>query len=216
MGPEVSRALARSGVRVVVADNDLAGARVIAASLDGPDHRAAALDVCAERSVAELFETVESEVGRVAILVYLAGSARSEPTAETLIATTTLESWIETEALNARGTFLCVREYLRRRLVAGVADGRIVTVAPLGLSMRGSAVDAASATTEAGVVAITRIASLEAGPMGITVNAVVPGVDDTAAMRTSMSETIRFLTSTEARHITGAAIAVDGGSQLHP
>jgi 3-oxoacyl-[acyl-carrier protein] reductase len=216
IGSQICQVLALGGARVVVADDDLSTAQATAAGLNGSGHRALALDVRVERSVADLFETVETQFGPVASLVCITGGAPVESGARRLIATTSLDTWTETEALNARAAFLCVREFLRRRTVSGVADGRIVTVASLAALMPGIATDAAYATSEAGVLAITRIASLEGGPLGITVNAIVPGTFDSAAMHASISEAVSFLSSAEARHITGAAIAVDGGAHLCP
>jgi 3-oxoacyl-[acyl-carrier protein] reductase len=180
---EVSRVLASDGGQVVVADNDLT----------------------AEQSVADLFAAVEADAGPIATLVCVLGSTPAEPGTWTRIATTTLDTWIEAEALNARATFLCVREFL---------GGRIVTVVSSAALQPGAANGAADATSKAGVLALTRIASLEAGPLGITVNAIVLGSDDTRA--SEVAEAVCFLSSADARHITGTTIAVDGGSHLTP
>ncbi len=213
IGTEVSRALARAGDRVVVADPDLVHAEATVAGLDGEGHRALALDTRVEESVTRLFETVETQIGSVTTLVCIAGGTPPEPGVRPRIATMTLDTWMETEALNARATFLCVREFLRRRTNTAVADGRIVTVASSAALMADAATGAADATSKAGVLAITRIASLEAGPLGITVNAVVSGVSGSLAG--AVAETVSFLSSTGARHLTGAAIAVDDGAHLH-
>ena len=183
--------------------------RATVAALTESGHRALALGLRSEQSVADAFESVEAELGPVATLVCVAAGALDESDTRSRIATTTLDEWIEAEALNARTTFLCVREFLRRRTVAGVADGRIVTVASLAGLQPGTGNGAAYATSEAGVLAITRIAALEAGPLGITVNAIVSGTQ-----AYDVAEAVCFLASAEAGHITGATIAVDGGMHL--
>jgi NAD(P)-dependent dehydrogenase (short-subunit alcohol dehydrogenase family) len=106
-----------------------------------------------------------------------------------------------------------VREFLRRRTALGVDEGRIVTVVSSAALQPCAATAAAVATSQAGVLALTRIAALEAGPVGITVNAIV--VDRNATPAGAVAETVCFLSSAGARHITGAAIAVNGGSHLN-
>jgi len=202
VGSQISRALARGGDCVVVADADLGGAQATVSGLDGRGHCALRVDVRVEQSVTDLFETVEAELGPVATLVCVAGGAAVELGPRTLISTTTLDMWIEADALNASATFLCVREFLRRRTADGVADGRVVTIVSSAALMPGTVTCPADATSKAGVLAITRIASLEAGPMGITVNAVISGTSGAPAG--DVAETVAFLSSVGARHITGS------------
>jgi 3-oxoacyl-[acyl-carrier protein] reductase len=190
IGSEVRRALSSGGAQVVLADSDLSR----------------------DESVAEQFARVELQLGAVATLVCITDVPR-EPGIGTRIATTTLDSWVEAEARNARAAFLWVREFLRRRTALGVDEGRIVTVVSSAALQPCAATAAAVATSQAGVLALTRIAALEAGPVGITVNAIV--VDRNATPAGAVAETVCFLSSAGARHITGAAIAVNGGSHLN-
>jgi len=224
-------------MRIAVADKAFAEARAVVASLNGSGHRGYEVDVTREASVIKLFDAVERDLGIVEVLVCIAGGPIVEPGIRPSIATTTFENWVDTEAVNARSTFLCVREFLRRRAATPVSDGRIVTTASTaGLRANGGSGPAYS-TSKAGVLAFTRIAALEAAPLGITVNAVVPGLIETPKLRALSTEgqrasrrsatpngrlgqpadiaaVIEFLLSPKARHITGVAIPIDGGAHL--
>jgi 3-oxoacyl-[acyl-carrier protein] reductase len=99
---------------------------------------------------------------------------------------------------------------------------------------RGTAGEAAYAASKAAVVALTRVAALELGPSGITVNAVCPGyvlTDLGADTRTEDDEVrwaamsplgrladpddiagvVEFLASDDAAYLTGQAVNVTGG-----
>ena len=118
---------------------------------------------------------------------------------------------------------------------AALADGagRIVNVASIVASSGASGV-AAYAATKASMVGFTRSLAREVGPLGITVNAVAPGVLETdmtqvltdeqrahVARRSALNrlaevgdvaDTIEFLLSERARNITGTVITVDAGA----
>jgi NAD(P)-dependent dehydrogenase (short-subunit alcohol dehydrogenase family) len=215
IGEATARALARDGHTVALADLNAAEARRAAGALPGDGHAAFDVDVVDERSV-------EAQLGPVAVLACVAGGPFLTPGRRPSIIETTTENWIRTEALNARGPFLCIRAMLLRRMRSPVADGRIITVSSM------SGVTPESPTGPA--------YSLEAAPLGITVNTVAPGLTDTPAVRCDLTaeqieaarraipigrlgkpediaETIAFLASARAGYITGAVIEANGGRQ---
>lgn len=94
----------------------------------------------------------------------------------------------------------------------------------------------AYSAAKAAVIHLTRLAALEAAPMGITANTVAPGLTDTPAVRGDLTpdqieaarqaiplgrlgtpqdiaDLIAFLASTRAGYITGAVIEANGGRQ---
>jgi 3-oxoacyl-[acyl-carrier protein] reductase len=236
IGEATTRALARDGHTIALADLDLAGARRVAATLPGVGHDVFQVDVTDEASVEALFDAVEAKLGAVAVLACVAGGPFLTPGRRPSILETTTENWIRTEALNTRGPFLCIRALLRRRTTTPVADGRIVTVSSMSGITAESPTGPAYSAAKAAVIHLTRYAALEAAPFGITANTVAPGLTDTPAVRGDLTaeqieaarraipigrlgkpediaETIAFLASSRAGYITGAVIEANGGRQ---
>jgi 3-oxoacyl-[acyl-carrier protein] reductase len=125
---------------------------------------------------------------------------------------------------------------LRRRREKPIADGRIVTVSSMSGITAESPTGPAYSAAKAAVIHLTRLAALEAAPMGITANTVAPGLTDTPAVRGDLTpdqieaarqaiplgrlgtpqdiaDLIAFLASTRAGYITGAVIEANGGRQ---
>jgi NAD(P)-dependent dehydrogenase (short-subunit alcohol dehydrogenase family) len=69
-GTKIERtgALARDGHTVALADLNIAEARPAARTLPGNGHEAFEVDVVDERSVEALFDTVESQLGPIAVV----------------------------------------------------------------------------------------------------------------------------------------------------
>ena len=144
----------------------------------------------------------------------------------------TLEEWDRVQAVNVR-SMVVVIQALAPAMVAAGAGGRIVNVASMAAKL-GTPGEAAYAASKAAVVALTRIAAMELGPHGVTVNAVCPGyvltemgastrTDDQIAAWTAKSplgrlgdpgdvaSAVAFLASDDGSYMTGQAINVTGG-----
>jgi len=237
IGAETCRVLARDGLQVAVADINLRGAQEVTAYLPGRSHAAFAVDVTDETSVQTLFDQVEATLGLIAVLVTAAGGPFVRKGEHLRLVDTTLDNWVRTEALNGRGTFLCVREFLRRRERTRVPDGRIITIASLAALRVNPSTGVAYGAAKSAVVNITRHAASEGALLGITANAIATGLIDTPAVReNSTSEQIEaarrgmplgdigqpadiaemaaYLASPKARFITGATLDVNGGVRM--
>ena len=144
----------------------------------------------------------------------------------------TLEEWDRVQVVNVR-SMVVVIQALAPAMIAAGAGGRIVNVASMAAKL-GTPGEAAYAASKAAVVALSRIAAMELGPHGVTVNAVCPGYVLTemgASTRTAdqiaawtaksplgrlgdpgdVASAVAFLASDDGSYMTGQAINVTGG-----
>ncbi|MDM0022014.1 SDR family oxidoreductase [Variovorax saccharolyticus] len=168
IGAAVARRLARDGFAVAVNyASGSAQADALVAELEAAGSRAIAVqaDVANAEQVRRLFDTVETALGKVGLLVNNAGVLKTAPLAEHSDAL-----YDQAFDINVRGTFNTLRE-AAARLVDG---GRIVNFSSttLALNMPGYAIYNA---TKAAVEAFTQVFAKELRGRDITVNAVAPG-----------------------------------------
>ncbi|MGB6969536.1 MAG: SDR family oxidoreductase, partial [Methyloceanibacter sp.] len=153
--------------------------------------------------------------GRIDILVNLAGGlTRYKPAVEVSV-----EDWREELDNNLLSAFLTSRAVLPSMQAAG--GGAIVNFARAGLSQANMV---AYNCAKAGIEALTRTFALEGRDAGIRVNAVAPGLVDTASnvaamkpkdlkrwtKREDIADAVVFLASPAAAGITGQVVAVTG------
>ena len=131
------------------------------------------VDVTDARSVAQMVAQTRERFGRLDILVNNAGAAIG-PLPVLQMAE---EAWRKTLEINATGTFLCCKLAVPLMLEGG-RGGRVVNMSSLA-ARRPKPFMAAYAASKAAVLALTVSLAQEVGPLGITVNAVLPGDVDT-------------------------------------
>ena len=143
-----------------------------------------------------------------------------------------LGEWDDLHRVNAR-SMVVVMQALAPAMIASGRGGRVVNMASMA-AKRGTPGEAAYAASKAAVVALSRIAAMELGPHGITVNSICPGYvltemgadtrsPDQVAAWTAMSPlgrlgdptdvaaVVAFLASDDGAYITGQALNVTGG-----
>lgn len=96
---------------------------------------------------------------------------------------TTVEEWDEVAAVNIRGAFVCLKA-VHRQLAQ--RRGSVVNVGSVHAAATSHSISAYAAT-KGGLSAFTRAAAIEMAPLGVRVNAVLPGAVDTRALRDGFS-----------------------------
>jgi meso-butanediol dehydrogenase / (S,S)-butanediol dehydrogenase / diacetyl reductase len=230
LGRGIALGLAGRGAAVAVLDIDLDAATAVAQEALASGVRAAArwVDITDEASVAEAVAAASDDVGGLDLLVNNAGVLSVSPVVDLALA-----EWRRVLEVNATGTFLMSREVARAMLAAGTT-GSIVSVASIA-GKRGDPELAHYSASKFAVVGFTQALARELATSGITVNAVCPGLVETAMIDAlaarwgasveemlelqaiprpqtpdEIAATIAFLHRN--RSITGQALNVDGGT----
>lgn len=223
LGPAVTLALLEAGASVVgVTSRERPDeqARLHAQAGRHADRlRFAALDARDEAAVAALVGEIASREGRLDILVNIIGGyAAGQPISALELAT--FDRMLE---LNLQPTFLFSKHAAVVMERGGF--GRIINVSSRA-AVSGRKNAAAYAIAKSAVVTLTEVQSEEVVPLGLTVNAILPGIIDTPANRAAMpkaafdrwprpeevARVIAFLASDDASLISGASIPVYGRS----
>jgi NAD(P)-dependent dehydrogenase (short-subunit alcohol dehydrogenase family) len=228
IGRAVAKKLAAEGAKVVIGDRNLTGVEETA-DLIGAAATAIALDVADEASAQAIVDQAVGLHGGLDILCNIAGVldfGRFEDVDRS--------RWDRVISVNLTGVYhMChtaMPHLIGRR-------GNIVNMASAA-GLVGVPYNAAYSASKHGVVGLTRALALEFSKEGVRVNAVCPGgvktpmlqqtppenIDWQMVMRSAswldsgemadpedIADTVAFLASSEARRITGAAFAVDGG-----
>ena len=215
---------AGEGAKVVLADRDAAKAADAATQVKAagaPDAWSCACDVSKEDQVAACVDAAVRRGGSLDVVVNNAGVMTFKPLTELAA-----DDWHRVLDVDLLGAFFFIKQALTR-MKTGSA---IVNVASIHAIETEPKV-APYAAAKAALVSLTRSAALEAKPLGIRVNAVLPGAVDTPMLwdnpnvksgveqvdRSMVGEpadlaaAIAFLASDDARFIQGAALVVDGG-----
>jgi NAD(P)-dependent dehydrogenase (short-subunit alcohol dehydrogenase family) len=180
--------------------------------------------------VEAMVAAVEEGLGPIDVLVNNAGVFPRVPFLEL-----SESDWDFVLDVNLKGTCFCTQAVAKRMVAAG-RPGVIINLTS-GAAYRGSPRGAHYCASKGGVVSLTRQMALELAPYRIRVNAIAPGLTDTAQPRYGSSDeeiaaaaqtiplgriarpddiarTAVFLASDEAGFTTGQILHVNGGGYL--
>ncbi|MDH5578506.1 MAG: SDR family oxidoreductase [Betaproteobacteria bacterium] len=235
LGLQMAEALGEMGARLALTarKKDELDAAVAHLKAQGIEASAWVCDLGKREAIAPALEALLAKLGKVDILVNNAGATWGAPAEDH-----PLEAWDKLVNLNLTGTFIASQLIAKKSMIPS-KWGRIVNVASVaGLMASDPRVvkTVAYNATKHGVVGMTRQLAAEWGEHGITVNAICPGffpskmtqatLDSLGRMVAELTPTKRLgneedlkglvvlLASEASRHITGQAIAVDGGALL--
>jgi NAD(P)-dependent dehydrogenase (short-subunit alcohol dehydrogenase family) len=226
--------MARAAAAVFVRE----GANVLAADISGREEETAAalgeavapfrVDVADEPQVEAMFAAALEAFGRVDAVLNVAGVGGAQSVADI-----TLDDYERIMAVDLRGVMLGTKHGIKTLVPSG--GGVILNWSSIG-GMNGSRLPTSVySAAKAGVISFTKAAAIEYGEQGIRANAICPGFIETelsggkgaaarfpalvagtalkrAGQPEEVAELASFLASDRAAYITGAVVAIDGGT----
>jgi 3-oxoacyl-[acyl-carrier protein] reductase len=250
IGRPVALELARQGVNIVLTgtgrpperyppDEQEIGWRDIESVADevraaGAEALAFVSDVSDPEAVEEMMQRAVAQFGRLDIIVNNAGAARGDDRVP--VVDLPVETWRTVIDVNLTGTFLASRAAARQMIAQG-EGGSIINISSIASRVAGASAAAYSAS-KAGINALSHALALELAPQRIRVNAVLPGVIETARMDDlgrgerwqatlqriplgtagngmEIAYLCTYLCSEMGAWITGQDLTVDGGMTWH-
>jgi|RhiMethySRZTD1v2_1073278.scaffolds.fasta_scaffold04379_15 NAD(P)-dependent dehydrogenase (short-subunit alcohol dehydrogenase family) len=230
IGRAIALAFAREGADVGVNYlDDRNAAEKVAQEVRGAGRRAVLVqaDVAQASGIDAMVSQVVGELGGLDVLVNNAGVYPRVPFLEMRE-----RDWDLVLDVNLKGGFFCAQA-AARAMIAGRRRGSVINMA--SQAIRGAVRGVHYSASKGGVVAMTRAMALELAPHGVRVNAIAPGLTDTAQPRYGNTEdelavmasgvplgrmaqpediarVAVFLASEDAGHMTGQTVHVNGGS----
>ncbi|OGW58794.1 MAG: hypothetical protein A2V83_04595 [Nitrospirae bacterium RBG_16_64_22] len=177
-------------------------------------------------SAAGLVDEVVGRFGKIDILVHASGIRK-----DALLFNMAEETWDEIITANLKSLFAVAKACMRPMI--GKRSGRIIAVASLS-GITGLPGQTHYAASKGGMISFVKALALETARFGITVNAVAPGLIETAMIADSSFASVKekilsfvpmrrvgtpeevagpvaFLASDEASYVTGQTIPIAGG-----
>jgi NAD(P)-dependent dehydrogenase (short-subunit alcohol dehydrogenase family) len=228
IGQALARGFLREGAKVVATSSN--PEKVAAMAEEAKQFHAALarpVDIRDSAALAALFAEVRATYGSLDVVVNCAGTHLKKPSADV-----SDDEWKRVMDINLNGMFYSCRE--AGKIMIEQRSGSILNVASLGSFV--ALTDAAAyCASKAGVVALTKSLAVEWATLGVRVNAIIPGVFQTALNAKALSDPARretilrntpmkrfgnvdelvggavYLASDAASFTTGSTLVMDGG-----
>ena len=234
LGSAICEVLAESGADVIInhlSQPDEADALRTTVEKIGSRACVVQADVSREDEVNAMFKIIERTGQSVDILINNAGISQPKD-----IFTMELDDWNRVMRVNLTSCFLCSRAAMRMMRERG--SGRIVNISSV-VAHRGAIHGHAHyAASKSGMLGLTVTLARTGAPLGITVNALAPGIIDTGLLHETLGEetvekltqsvpigslgtprdvayAAAYLCSPAARYLTGVTLDVNGGLYFH-
>ena len=225
IGTAIATRLSAEGHRVLALDRSERALKQLAGCV--PNTVPCVFDLNDLEAIPDLVARLVDENGNIDVLVNNAGAWCYEPLVDVA-----LDRWEEIYRINTTAPFVLIREVAPGMIERG--DGVIVNIASRN-AMVSSQGSAAYDSSKAALVALTRTAAGEFAPHNVRVNAICPGVINTPANDDLLDDRealdnylklipqgrygepgeiagiVHFLTTSDARFITGQTLVADGG-----
>jgi NAD(P)-dependent dehydrogenase (short-subunit alcohol dehydrogenase family) len=235
IGRATAIAFAREGAAVVIGDLDKTGGENTVSAIKDTGGRATFIrvDVGTSVDVQALVSKAVEQYGGLDYAFNNAGLVGSYAG----IVDTPLEDWNRVVATNLTGVWLCMKYEIPEMLKRG---GGVIVNNSSVTGLVGAPGAVGNVATKHGILGLTKSAALQYATQGIRVNAVAPGAirsplgDQMKSVHPSaealilaaipqsrfgepeeVAGAVLFLCSDRASHITGHALAVDGGWTAH-
>lgn len=232
LGKGIAFVLAEKGADIIVNyRNSNSEAENVCKEIEGMGRKAFAIkaDVSKSGDVAKMFAEIMEKFGHLDILINNAGTTKSQDIFET-----SEEDWDFIIETNLKSCFLCSKEAMK--IMKAQKSGRIVNISSI-VGERGALYGHVHyASTKSGIFGFTKTLARTAAPLGITVNAIAPGIIETELLfQTHGKEEVEklsngvplglgnirdiglgaaYLCGEGGRYITGATLDINGGMYL--